>query len=92
MGISSGRGQACRALAFHVADDQLAEVRGTRAAVVCGLVIAVLDVFSCKLNGDAASSFSGRPAGHGVVVGFSHCTGCGCGTAREYVAGSGIRV
>ena len=64
-GIRSSRRYAARALALNVANDQPADVRSARAALVLGLNVEVGDVLNQEFNRYAALAFSSGPTGHG---------------------------
>jgi hypothetical protein len=64
-GMGLGRRYAAWALALNVSNDQPADVRGARAALVLGLNVEVVDVINQEFNRYAALAFSSGPTGHG---------------------------
>lgn len=51
-----------------MADDDGAEVGGTCAALVGGLMIEVPDLRGTEIEGDGATAWGWRPGGHGCCV------------------------
>lgn len=86
-----GRRHAARPLALNVPDDQPADVRSARAALVLGLDVEVGDVLDGELDRYAALAFSSGPTGHGVEwcgsgtigVGMRNQNGKSCGIGNE---------